>query len=294
MNLSTNAINLIKKLQKNELTESIIYKKIAKFAKGQENKDVLMRLSTEELLHEATWHLYTKETVKPDKWKIFKYVTIAKLFGFTFAIKLMERGELAAQKEYDLLLQEEPLILDAAEIKQQEEEHEQALIAMLDEEQLKYIGSMVLGMNDALVELTGSLAGFALAMQNTKLVALAGLIIGISATFSMAASEFLSARQEGRKDAFKSCLYTGIAYICTVALLILPYLLLPQNSFILALGLMLAIVIAIIAIFSFYISVAKDENFKTKFAEMSIVSLGVAILSFGVSLAAKNILGIDI
>jgi VIT1/CCC1 family predicted Fe2+/Mn2+ transporter len=153
---------------------------------------------------------------------------------------------------------------------------------------------MVLGMNDALVELTGSLTGFALAMQNTKLVALAGLIIGISATFSMAASEFLSARQEGRKDAIKSCLYTGVAYLCTVALLILPYLLLPTGSYIYALVLMLATVVAIIAIFSFYIAVAKDEDFKSKFVEMAVISIGVAVLSFAVSLAAKYLLGIDV
>ena len=84
---------------------------------------------------------------------------------------------------------------------------------------------MVLGLNDALVELTGSLAGFTFAMQNTRLIALSGLIIGISATFSMASSEFLAARSEGRSDAFKSCTYTGIAYLVTVVLLILPYLL---------------------------------------------------------------------
>ena len=105
---------------------------------------------------------------------------------------------------------------------------------------------MVLGLNDSLVELTGSLAGFTFAMQNTKIIALSGLIIGVSATFSMAASEFLSARSEGRNDAFKSCLYTGIAYLVAVALLILPYLLLPTNAYILALICMLAIVILII------------------------------------------------
>ena len=203
----------------------------------------------------------------------------------------MEHGELDAQKEYDALKDEIP---ESTSIKEQEEEHESALINMLDEEQLHYIGSMVLGMNDALVELTGALAGFTFAMQNTKLIALAGLIIGISATFSMAASEFLSARQEGRKDAFKSCLYTGTAYLVTVALLILPYLVLANNMYIIAMVWMLAMVISEIAIFTFYISVAKDEKFKPKFLEMSLISIGVAVLSFGVSIAAKAFLGVDI
>ena len=291
MNISEKTLNVIRKMQKNELTESIIYKKIAKFAKGDNNKETLLRLSSEEEAHAKVWQSYTNEDVKPNKLKIFKYTMIARLFGFTFAVKLMEHGELDAQKEYESIANEVP---ESTRIQEQEKEHEEALLQMLDEEKLQYVGSMVLGMNDALVELTGALAGFTFAMQDTKLIALAGLIIGISATFSMAASEFLSARQEGRSDAFKSCLYTGTAYLATVALLIMPYLILGSGLYLIALAWMLAMVIAEIAIFSFYISVAKDEKFKPKFLEMSIISIGVAVLSFGVSIAAKAFLGIDV
>lgn len=291
MNISEKTLNVIRKMQKNELTESIIYKKIAKFAKGDNNKETLLRLSSEEEAHAKVWQSYTNEDVKPNKLKIFKYTMIARLFGFTFAVKLMEHGELDAQKEYESIANEVP---ESTRIQEQEKEHEEALLQMLDEEKLQYVGSMVLGMNDALVELTGALAGFTFAMQDTKLIALAGLIIGISATFSMAASEFLSARQEGRSDAFKSCLYTGTAYLATVALLVMPYLILGSGLYLIALAWMLAMVIAEIAIFSFYISVAKDEKFKPKFLEMSIISIGVAVLSFGVSIAAKAFLGIDV
>ena len=40
-----------------------------------------------------------------------------------------------------------------------EEEHERELIALIDEERLRDMGSVVLGLNDALVEFTGMLAG---------------------------------------------------------------------------------------------------------------------------------------
>ena len=291
MPISQKTMSIIKKMQKNEITESIIYKKIAKFAKGQENKETLLRLAAEEDSHAKIWQSYTNQEFKPNKLKVFKYTLIAKLFGFTFAIKLMEHGELDAQNEYASIATEVP---ESITIQEQEKQHEEALMNMLDEEKLQYVGSMVLGMNDALVELTGALAGFTFAMQNTKVIALAGLIIGISATFSMAASEFLSARQEGRSDAFKSCLYTGTAYLITVALLIMPYLILSSQMYIAALIWMLAMVIAEIAIFTFYIAVAKNEKFKSKFLEMSIISVSVAILSFGVSIAAKTFLGIDV
>ena len=295
MNISEKTLDILKKMQCNELTESLIYKNIAKFAKGQENQQVLLRLAKEEEAHANIWKKYTELDIKPNKFKVFKYTFIARLFGFTFAVKLMEYGEMDAQKEYEhLITSSEPLVADAIEIKQQEEEHEKALLAMLNEESLQYVGSMVLGMNDALVELTGALAGFTFAMQDTKLIALAGLIIGISATFSMAASEFLSARQEGRTDAFKSCLYTGTAYLATVALLIMPYLVLSSHLYIIAMIWMLAMVVIEIAIFTYYISVAKDEKFKPKFIEMSVISISVAVLSFLVSIAAKAFLGVDI
>ena len=153
---------------------------------------------------------------------------------------------------------------------------------------------MVLGMNDALVELTGSLAGFTFAMQNTKLIALAGLIIGISATFSMASSEFLSARSEGRTDALKSCAYTGVAYLITVILLILPFLLLGNAQYLIALAIMMAIVVGIIAVFTYYISVAQDGKFKSRFLEMTLISVGVAVLSFVVGALAKHFLGVEV
>lgn len=289
--ISSEAYKILKKMQQSEITESVVYKKIAKFAKGEENKKTLERLASEEENHAKIWEKYTGLKLKPNKWKVFKYSFLARVFGFTFAIKLMESGEENAQKEYDLLASE---IEESTIVKQQEEEHEKALIDILDEERLQYVGSMVLGLNDALVELTGSLAGFTFAMQNTKIIALSGLIIGVSATFSMAASEFLSARSEGRNDAFKSCLYTGIAYLVAVALLILPYLLLPTNAYILALIFMLAIVILIITVFTYYTSVAQSKPFLSRFLEMSIISVTVAVISFGVGILAKILFGIDI
>lgn len=289
--ISEKAIKIIKKMQQNELTESVIYAEIAKFAKGDENKKTLLRLASEEKAHYEIWKGYTGIEMKSEKCKVLKYKILARILGFTFAVKLMENGEAGAQKEYEILAKE---VEESVHIRQQEEEHEAALLEMLDEERLQYVGSMVLGMNDALVELTGSLAGFTFAMQNTRLIALSGLIMGISATFSMASSEFLAAKSEGRTDAFKSCTYTGVAYLITVALLILPYLLLGNNQYMTALISMLVVVILIIAGFTYYISVAQGEKFKPRFLEMSLISIGVAVVSFFVGIAAKHFLGVDL
>ncbi len=291
MELSAKVRKIAQTMQQNELTESVIYEKIARFAKGEENRQTLLRLAREESAHYDIWKRYTGQEMKPQRGKIWKFTLLARLLGFTFAVKLMERGEAHAQEEYALLAQEIP---ESVQIRQQEEEHEQTLLGMLDEERLQYVGSMVLGLNDALVELTGSLAGFAFALQNNRLIALSGLIVGISATFSMASSEFLAARSEGRTDALKSCTYTGVAYLITVVLLIAPYLLFGVSQYIPALICMLAVVVLIIAGFTYYTSVAQDQPFRSRFLEMALISIGVAVISFVVGILAKKFLGVDL
>ena len=142
------------------------------------------------------------------------------------------------------------------------------------------------------MELTGALAGLTLALQDTKLIALAGLITGIAASFSMAASEYLSTKSEGdRQNAGRSSLYTGVAYILTVFLLIIPYLVF--GDYFLCLGLTILIAVLIILVFNFYISVAKDLSFKRRFFEMAGLSLGIAVLSFGIGYLIRLFLGIE-
>ena len=289
--LPNRVLEIIRKMQQNELTESVIYEKIAAFAKGEQNRQPLLRLSREERAHYEIWKKYSGIEMKPQSGKVLKYTMLARILGFTFTVKLMEKGEENAQEEYALLAEAVP---ESIQIRAQEEEHEQSLLGMLDEERLQYVGSMVLGLNDALVELTGSLAGFAFALQNNRLIALSGLIVGISATFSMASSEFLAARREGRSDALKSCSYTGIAYLITVVLLIAPYLLFGAAQYIPALFCMLVMVVLIIAGFTYYTSIAQDQPFKNRFLEMALISIGVAVVSFVVGILAKKFLGVDL
>jgi VIT1/CCC1 family predicted Fe2+/Mn2+ transporter len=94
------------------------------------------------------------------------------------------------------------------------------------------------------------------------------------------------------KDAFKSCAYTGIAYLITVVLLIAPYLLL--SNYMVALGCMIGIVLLIITVFTYYTSVAQGQPFKSRFLEMAIISVTVAVVSFGVGVLAKQLFGVDI
>ncbi|HOO37386.1 MAG TPA: VIT1/CCC1 transporter family protein [Deltaproteobacteria bacterium] len=276
--------------QKNEITEYHIYTRLAQRITSEENSRVLKKIAHEELQHYRVWNSYTGQDVRPDRVKIWFYYLISMVFGFTFGIKLMERGEDTAQDSYHQLT---GVIEEAEDIIREESEHEEALIQLLDEERLRYTGSMVLGLNDALVELTGALAGFTLALQDTKLIALTGSITGIAAALSMAASEYLSTKaEETDKNPLKASTYTGIAYIMTVLVLIMPYLIL--SNYYICLGLTLSAAVLIIAFFNYYISVAKDLPFTSRFVEMAGLSLSVAGISFLIGFLMRTILGVDI
>lgn len=281
---------IIEKYQRNEITEYHIYKRLAKTIKDPENSAVLDKIADDEMFHYKMWEKITEKEIQPNMWDVWKFYIISRVFGFTFGVKLMERGEKSAQDGYSKLIGKVPNI--DRWIKD-EEEHEQKLLAMLDEERLRYAGSVVLGLNDALVELTGALAGLTLALQNVNLIALSGLITGIAASLSMAASEYLSTRSENTdKHPVRASIYTGIAYVFTVAMLVLPYFIF--KNYILDLVIVLLIAFVIIAVFNFYISVAKDEPFKQRFIEMASLSFGVAAFSFVIGYLLRIWLGVDI
>jgi len=278
------------KAQRTEITEYHVYHNIAEILPDEENRRIVEEIGNDEKRHYEVWRGYTGEEVSPNKFQIWLYTTISKVFGFTFGFKLMELGEEKAQVNYAKIADELP---EARDVIRDEDEHEDKLLEMLDEETLMYAGSVVLGLNDALVELTGALAGLTLAFRDVKIIALSGLVTGIAASLSMAASEYLStSSEETDKHPVRAAVYTGIAYIVTVALLILPYLLV--NNEILALVITLVTSVVIIAVFNFYNAVAQNKKFWKNFLKMAGLSLGVAGFSFLIGFLIRNWLGVDI
>jgi VIT1/CCC1 family predicted Fe2+/Mn2+ transporter len=290
MEINENTRLKLLSFQRNEITEQRIYMRLAQAAGSPHNRQVLEQIAGEELDHYRLWKTYTGQDVAPDGFKIWKYYLISRLLGFTFGAKLMENGEGDAQANYAGL---RAVIPDVESLVEAEHRHENSIIELLDEEALRYTGSVVLGLNDALVELAGVLTGLTFALQNTQLIALSGSITGIAAALSMAASEYLSTKAEGRaRNASRAALYTGLAYIITVVIMILPYLLIPNLYVCLALALVAAL--AIIAAFNYYIAVVKDLDFKARFLEMAMLSFGVAGLTFVIGLAIRLLLGVNI
>ncbi|MBN2239250.1 MAG: VIT1/CCC1 transporter family protein [Dehalococcoidales bacterium] len=280
---------VIASAQKTEITEHVIYQKLARSAKQPSNRDILLEISRDELRHYKMWRSHTKKDLRPKWLMVWFFYFVSRIFGLSFGLKLMEHGENVANAAYNAISEEYP---EAIEIAHEEDEHEKQLLQMINEERLDYVGSMIRGLNDALVELTGALAGFTLALQDSRLVAMVGLITGIAASLSMGCTEYLAIKSEKTRSPLKSAMYTGSAYVLTVVFLILPYLLIP-NVFI-ALAVMIINALLVIIVFNFYIAVATDESFVKRFMEMALLSLGVAVVSFGIGYIIREVLGVDI
>lgn len=288
--LSQKALDILLKSQRDEETDCLIYDFMSKKEKDPKNKKILAKMAADERDHAKMWKSLTKK-VNPNLKLVYWYKFLTIIMGFTFVLKLIQSGETTASSKYADIIDEVP---EAKKASEDELRHEYELIEMLDEERLQYVGAMVLGLNDALVELTGTIAGLSFALMNTRIVALSGIITGISATLSMAASNYLAERAENNPNAMKSSVYTGVAYLITVALLVLPYLIFPEDMWLGALVTMLITVIFIILFFNYYISVAKDLPFMKRFLEMAGISLSVAAISFVIGILVKKFLGIDL
>lgn len=280
---------IVLKFQKNEITEHHVYRNFSRSAKGK-NVRVLDAISKDELGHYVMFKKISGKDVAPDRLKVFFYSLMGAIFGITFASKLMEKGEVKAQANYG---KAKKLFKKMNVIMKDEEKHEKALIAIIEEEKLGYISSMVLGLNDAIVELTGALAGFTFAMQNSKVIGIAGLITGVAASLSMASAEYMSQKAENTgRSPMKAALYTGIMYMAVVFILVVPFFL--TSNYYLALGVTLLGVLSVILFFSFFVSIVQDNKFRSIFTEMVVICLGVSLIAFLIGLGARKLLNIDI
>lgn len=283
-------IKALLKAQRKEITEHHIYRRLAVKVRTERVREVLSMIANDEQTHYNFLKKLTARDVKPSRFKIFIYSLVARVLGLTFTLKFMERGEDIAQSTYKRIRLE---VDEVDRVLKDENWHERKLLELINEEKLKYISSMILGLNDALVELTGALAGLTLALRNTRLIAIVGLITGIAAAMSMAASEYLSTKHErSGKDPVVAAVYTGLAYIFTVVILISPFIL--SGNAIVAIVCVILAAMVIIVFFTFYVSVAKNMPFFKRFIEMASLSVSIALINFLIGILIRKAFHIDV
>jgi VIT1/CCC1 family predicted Fe2+/Mn2+ transporter len=275
-----------------------IFRYLARHETVPEFKRILTTLASHEDEHLAFWlTLSDKKTFTIGRWELLKHRLIRKFLGLTFTAKFLESFQEDSSAAYAEILAEtkdEKLSEKMRALIKAEQEDEQTLIGQIKEEHVAFIANIVLGLNDGLIELTGALVGFSFALQKPPLVALAGSITGISAALSMASSAYLQARHDPERmhEAKKSGVYTGLAYLIVVILLVAPFILLASVPA--ALAVMACTVFLIILGVSFYTAVIFDRHFVSQAREMLLFSVGVALVAFLIGSLFRTMTGIEV
>jgi VIT1/CCC1 family predicted Fe2+/Mn2+ transporter len=268
----------------NELTEHIVYHKLALMEKNPENRAALERLSAQEKTHYEFWQSLLPETeakkIRPRKHAVWGTPFLRTVLGVTFITKLLETHEKDSQQKYQALVSAIPASHHERflQIIEDEKSHERALIAQLKEKRLDYIGFIVLGLADAIVEITGVHAGFLGVTGSTLIAGVAGIIVGFSAAISMGSASYLQAKQDTEKSALFSGFLTWASYFCSVVLLALPYFLI--RTMIPAFITSTSVGILLVAGFTFYGAIVFDRKFWREFFETVGLMLGTALATF--------------
>jgi vacuolar iron transporter family protein len=123
-------MSIIREFQQNEITEHLIYQKIAKSMKSEDKRKIIQQIANDEKSHYEFWKSITNEDIKPNKLRTFYYYAIIHLLGINQGIKQMEKSEQKAFFNYTIVVLDVP---NSQWIVDDEASHEEKLIQILEE-----------------------------------------------------------------------------------------------------------------------------------------------------------------
>jgi VIT1/CCC1 family predicted Fe2+/Mn2+ transporter len=298
--MTTNLQSVAEEQAKEELFAYRIYSALAQRVPAEGNRRKLEELASQERTHLDFWLGVIgrgEGSIRTPGLRYRLLLVASRVLGPAFTIRWLERGEDKAIASYRGLLSDDSLTPEQRSrielMLREEQEHERFLAEGVEDDRKLYLGAAVLGLNDALVELTGGLTGLVSSISNPKLIGFAALVVGIAASMSMAASNFLSVDigEQGKLRPGRAAAYTGTAYILVVVALVLPFFLVSDRR--VALVLSWAAGIVVIAAFSFYSSVMQGASFLRRFGMMLLLGVGVAVASYFIGRVLGAMIGIE-
>ncbi|MEM1943804.1 MAG: hypothetical protein QXO30_04270 [Candidatus Caldarchaeum sp.] len=281
----------------NEYKDYRVYSTLASVEKNGQRKETLQKLADVEKRHFSFWLQHTP-AYKPSTSRVFlNFVVLCRLLlGVTFVVKALEGHEKKTLEEYRLMvsrLENNSVEKQAIEkIINEEVEVERELVGHIDEAVAKYLGFMMLGVADAIIELTGVQTGFLGVSSSTVVAGIAGLIVGCAAAVSMGAASYLQARQGVSENPVISGIVTGGIYMMTVVALVFPYFILRDMLY----AFMLSIVSATIltAFFTYFSTILQEKSFSTEFLINISILAAVAAGTYLLGRALGELFGVDV
>ena len=227
------------------------------------------------------------------KIEIWYFHLLRKIFGLIFTVKILQgrAKETAAQyKKFLAHSTDSGLRREIERMIEHEAFHESELVAQLKEDRVTFLSNFVLGVNDGLVELTGALVGFSFALGDHVVIAGAGLITGVAASLSMASSAYMQARYGEGRDPKKAGVYTGVAYLVVVLMLVAPFFFFKEVF--VSLAVMFGVAFCVINALSLYGAVLLERSFLRQAGELFIARMGVGAVSFAIGMLFRLFSGV--
>lgn len=280
-----------------EFSDYTLYERLSKTVKADSPfAEVLKQLSATELGHYEFWKKYVPgEEPRVAKLKLYWVLFLRRFFGLTFATRYLDRHEGNVVKEYESIAHIIPVSDKGAfdQMVADEKEHENAFAQKIESSTVSYISFVVLGLADALVEISGIHAGSLGFYDRTEIAGLAGVIAGAAASMAMASAAFAQARAGFKGSARLSAAYTGVSYFITAIVLAAPYFLTYNMIYALSSSLSLAVLILVLT--TYYSTVIQSRPFLRDFLEILAILFGATIVlyAFG-SLVRVELPGIKV
>lgn len=271
-----------------------IYKALAKIEPEESFRAMIEKVTRYEHEDFLFWRgLSQQKKFSVSTFEILYFLFLRKIFGLIFTVKVLQgraRETAARYKKFLSQSTDQDLRRQIERMIEHEALHESELVAQLKENRVSFLSSIVLGINDGLIELTGALVGFSFALQDQLLIAEAGFITGAAASLSMASSAYMQARYGEDRDPKKAGMYTGAAYFVVVLALVAPFFVFKEVF--ISLAAMFGIAFVIINALSLYGAVLLERNFVRQAGELFVASIGVGAVAFAIGMLFRLFSGI--
>ena len=280
---------------RDEYTDGAVYLALSRREKNPTFKKALEELSAGERIHYEFWKTYAPDvTVTVNRLKVYFILLLRLTLGLTFTMKFLERHEDSLHRRYKQIAESIPVVDKARFLAMMadEENQENLLMGEIHEGRVKYMSFIVLGLADAVVEISGIHAGSLGIYNRTELAGIAGIVAGMAASIAMASAAYAQAKQGFEGSAKWSAIYTGVSYMITAVLLASPYFL--TGSMIWALGTSLVIGVLLVAAMTYYDTIISARAFKRQFGEIAGIILAASLALYIAGTLIRQLLGIVI
>jgi VIT1/CCC1 family predicted Fe2+/Mn2+ transporter len=279
---------LIVRFCEEEAIHREVYKRLADRESDPWHKEILLRLHKIESEHVSIYSRVSGIKNIEVNWLIVRIIVMLKsIIGTELVIKIMENRESRMESEI-----EEHMDLYGKEVKAAiKSEHEEEMIkakVLSFSPILSNIRDVVFGMNDGLVEIVAAVSGIGAALQTPILVIVAGMIVAISGTLSMAGGAYLStdyqntiekSRDKNYKymSPIKSAAYVGISYIIGAMFPLMPFIFGIGGYHGIAISIMLTALVLVFS--SALISIIGNKPVIKRIVTTLLITFGIAAIT---------------